>query len=139
MACGEHGLAGLGGPSDVVAVQVGEDDIGDGARSHAEGGQALEQAAGRQGGVVRPGSGVDQGQVAGAADEESPELERQISLRVEEMAVRLPPTWRNEALVRRPVAADVMDACDLESTQLHLVSSPGARPARRLVAGEPGL
>jgi hypothetical protein len=100
-------------------MEVSEDDVGDSGRRDAEGRQAVEQMAGGERGMVGAGAGVYQRQATAVTNQKGTKFEGQISLRIEELTVWLPTAGRYEALVRRPIAIDVMDANDLESTQLH--------------------
>src|SRR5438045_3228242 len=69
----EHDLALLCGPTDVIEVEVGEDDVGDVAGLHPRGGQTIEQpATGEPLSGDRPDARVYQHHLVAYATDEEP-------------------------------------------------------------------
>ena len=112
----------LGGPPDVVEVEVGEDHVGDVGRRDVHAGQALDQATALEDpGVEGPEAGVDEHGAIAGPQEKPAEGQLQHALGIEEPTVRLPIGRRRpfEGLPRRHMGHAVDDRMDRDIADLH--------------------
>ena len=80
----------VGGPTEVVEMEMGQDDVGDVRRPDSEGGRFLMNEPGPLRNGMRAYSGVDEDETLAAAHEETTHLNGQHSVVVQELGVLEP-------------------------------------------------